>query len=148
MINFKSGLINLISTIISIPMLVLLIIFSSIYGNGLLIVFYTLLASFTSLYFIFSTLYNWIKNDTCKNIFIRFMNIFKILLIFTVILMLAFIDIPSKLLILFLIFIAIIELPLIIFHSIWKSVPNILLSILSFIAYILVSVFLFLLILS
>lgn len=148
MINFKSGLINLINTIISIPVLVLFIIFSSIYGTYVDIIFYTLIASFATLYFIFSTLYNWIKNETCQNIFIRFINILKILIIFSTILMFEFISIPTNLKVLSLIFISIIELPLVIFHSIWKNVPSILTSIILNLAYILFSIFLFILIFS
>lgn len=146
MLNFKSGLMNCIGAIISIPTLVLLIVFSCVNGSTLDIVSYTLFGSFASLYFLFSTLYFWIKNETCQNIFKRFVNIFKILIIFITYILITFVNIPENLRWIFLGLATGIMLITTIFSGIWKDIPKMLISILSVLTYIIFSIFLFILI--
>lgn len=73
--NFKLGLIYCITSSIAIPLLVLLIIFSSLYGNAYDIVSFTLFGSSLFLLFLFNTLYYWIKNKTASKVFLRFIHI-------------------------------------------------------------------------
>ena len=77
MINFKSGLIYCIMSSIMIPALVILIVFSSIYGNALDIISFTLFGSSLFLLFLFNTLYYWIKNETASKIFLKLKNVFS-----------------------------------------------------------------------
>lgn len=77
MINFKSGLIYCIMSSIMIPALVILIIFSSIYGNALDIISFTLFGTSLFLLFLFNTLYYWIKNETASKIFLKLKTVFS-----------------------------------------------------------------------
>lgn len=77
MINFKSGLIYCILSSLMIPCLVILIVFSAIYGNALDIISFTLFGSSLLLLYLFNTLYYWIKNETASNVFLRFKHIFS-----------------------------------------------------------------------
>lgn len=81
MINFKTGLIYCIMSSIMLPALVILIIFSAIYGNVLDIISFTLFGSSLFLLFLFNTLYYWIKNKTASKIFLKFKHIFSYIFI-------------------------------------------------------------------
>lgn len=146
MINFKSGLINCIGAIFGVPILVLLIIFSSLHGTAFDIVFYTLFGCFTLLYFIFSTLYNWIDHKISQSIFKRFIHIFRILIIFITYILLIFVNVPINLRWTFLGLSTSIVVITTIFSSIWQDIPETLLSILSVLTYIIFSIFFFILI--
>lgn len=146
MINFKSGLINCIGTIITIPLLILFIIFSSLHQSVYNIVFYTLFGSFSLLYFIFSTLYDWIGNKKAQKIFKRFINIFRILSIFLTYIILVFSNISLSLQLTFTILSLAIVLLITVFLAIWENIPKTLLSISYLITYITFSIFLFFLI--
>lgn len=143
--NFKSGLINCIGAIITIPLLILFIIFSSMYKNAFYIVFFTLFASFSLLYFLFSSLYSWISNENSQKVFKRLINICKILLITITYVILAFINIPVNLKWTFLGIIIFITILYVVFSSIWENIPETLFSILSVIIYLAFSIFFFIL---
>lgn len=83
MINFKSGLIYCIMSGIMLPTLVILIVFSAIYGNALDIISFTLFGSSLFLLFLFNTLYYWIKNETASKIFLKFKHILSYIFIAT-----------------------------------------------------------------
>ncbi len=81
MINFKTGLIYCIMSSIMLPALVILIVFSAIYGNAFDIISFTLFGSSLFLLFLFNTLYYWIKNETASKIFLKFKHIFSYIFI-------------------------------------------------------------------
>lgn len=143
MISFKSGLVNCIATIITIPLLILFIVFSSMHKNTFYIVFFTLFATFSLLYFLFSTLYNWIPNENAKKVFKRFINICKIITLTVIFVILTFTNIPSNLAYLFLILITILAIIYIIFSAIWENIPHVLKNICLIVTYIVISVFFF-----
>ncbi len=144
--DFKSGIINCIGAIISIPVLILLIIFSSLHLKPLYVVTLTIFGSCAMLQFIFSSLYNWISNDTAKKIFKRFINIFKIITIFSTYIIMMIMEIPSNLKWLFFSMGTGIAILGVIFSSIWENIPNVILNIFYNLIYILFSVFIFILI--
>lgn len=140
--NLKLGLINCFGAVCSVSLLVLLIVFSSISGSIFNIISYTLFGSFILLYFIFSILYNWIGNETCQNIFKRFLNIFKILGIYTAFIILVFSNISQNLKWILFGFATIISCMLVIFSAIWKKIPDLLLSLISIFTHIALSIIL------
>lgn len=143
--DFKSGLINCIGTIITIPLLILFIVFASIHKTTFYIVLFTLFATFSLLYFLFSTLYSWISNETAQKVFKRFINIFKILTLAVVFIILAFTNVTEMLKLMFLFLIVTLAVIYTVFASIWENIPKILLSLLSISTYISFSVFLLML---
>lgn len=81
MINFKLGLIYCILSSIMLPALVIIIVFSAIYGNALDIVSFTLFGSSLFLLFLFNNLYYWIKNETASKVFLKFKHILSYIVI-------------------------------------------------------------------
>lgn len=143
MMNFKSGLVNCIVTIITIPLLILFIVFSSMYKSAFYIVFFTLFATFSLLYFLFSTLQDWIPNEKARKIFKRFVNICKIITLAVIFVILIFTNIPTNLAYTFLTLITILAIIYIIFSAIWENIPQVLKSICLVATYIVFTVFFF-----
>lgn len=81
MINFKSGLIYCVISSLTIPALVILIVFSVLYGNTLDIISFTLFGSSILLFSLFNTLYYWITNKTASKVFLKFKHVFSYFLI-------------------------------------------------------------------
>lgn len=144
--DFKSGLINCIGTIVSIPVLVLLIIFSSMKLEAIHIVTFTVFGSCAMFQFLFNCLCNWITHNTAQKVFKKFANIFKIITIFSTYIIIIIMEIPSNLKWLLFSLGAGITILYIVFSSIWENIPNILLNILYNLTYILFSIFIFILI--
>lgn len=82
MSNYKNrflGILSCVSSNLFLIALVLLIVFSCIYGNTVDVVLLTLLGSFTFLYYLFNTLLYWIPNQKASTVFIKLINILFIL---------------------------------------------------------------------
>lgn len=127
--DFKSGLIYCIMSGIALISLVILIVFSSIYGSALDIISFTLFGTSTFLLYLFATLYFWINNETASNVFKKFIHISIFMLITSATMCICFCALKGAWR--WSIFGTSLGLSIlgIIFSSIWANIPKIVLTV-------------------